>query len=194
MAVKTVTETTLLTTYLIIGGLGFLFLLISLVVGDIFEAAGLDFGLDLDGNGDFGLLDSRVIGIFLTAFGGFGAIAVIFNFGVFVSIIFALFGGFVFGASVYRFGKFLYRQQSSSSVSEEDLLGRSAQVIVGIQPNQIGQISCRIGEERVEKIARSKDGSEIKAGETVRIESITGEAVIVSVDKGEGFALFSEKA
>lgn len=187
------TTISLMTIFLAIGGLGFLFLLISFIVGDIFDAIGFDFDGSFDGHGDFGLLDSRVISIFLTAFGGFGAIGVSFGYGAFLSSLFGIGGGVIFGAIVFYFGKFLYSQQSTSSVTEEDLLGRSAQVVVKILPNQIGQISCRIGEERVEKIARANDGSEINAGETVRIEAITSDAVIVSLDKGEGFSLFYEK-
>lgn len=183
----------LMTIFLAIGGLGFLFLLASLIIGDIFDAIGLNFDLNLDGNGDFGLFDSRVISIFLTAFGGFGAIGVSLGFGALVSSFFGILGGAFFGALVFYFGRFLYRQQASSSVTEEDLIGRTAQVVVGILPNQIGQIAVRIGEERLEKIARTRDGSEIKTGEIVRIESVAGEAVIVSVDNGERLSLFSEK-
>lgn len=188
------TTVSLMTIFLAIGGLGFLFLLVSFIVGDIFDAIGFDFDGSMHGNGDFGLLDSRVISIFLTAFGGFGAIGVSLGYGALISSLFGVAGGVFFGATVFYFGKFLYSQQSSSSVTEDDLLGRVAQVVVAIQPNQIGQISCKIGEERVEKIARTKDGSAIKIGETVRIEAITSDAVIVSVDNDEGFPLFSEKA
>ncbi len=63
-----------MTIFLAIGGIGFLFLLISLIVGDIFEAIGFDLDFGLDASHDFGIFDSRVIGVFLTAFGGFGAI------------------------------------------------------------------------------------------------------------------------
>ena len=55
------------------------------------------------------------------------------------------------------------------------------------------QISCRIGEENVEKLARSIDDKEIKAGSIVRIDSINSDSVMVSVDEGEGFSLFSKK-
>lgn len=184
----------LMTIFLAIGGLGFLFLLLSLIVGDIFDAIGFEFGANLDASHDFGLFDSRVIAIFLTAFGGFGAIGVSLGFGALASSFFGILGGAFFGALVFYFGRFLYRQQSSSSVSEEDLIGRSAQVVVGIPPNQIGQITCRVGEERVEKIARARDGAEIKIGAIVRIESITGDAVIVSVDNGERLSLFSDNS
>lgn len=181
---------TLTTIFLIIGGLGFLFLVVSLIVGDIFDAFGFDFGLDT--SHDFGIFDSRVIAIFLTVFGGFGAIGITLGFGAGISSVFGLIGGFIFGAAVFYFGKLLYNQQSSSSVSDRDLIGRTAQVIVSIRPDHLGQISCLIGEERVEKLARTARGEEIKAGQFVRIESVGSDSVIVSPDNGERLSLFSE--
>lgn len=188
------TEFSLMTIFLAIGGLGFLFLLLSLVVGDVFDMLGIQFDLTLDASHDFGLFDSRVISIFLTAFGGFGAIGASLGYGAAVSSIFGILGGFAFGALVFYIGRFLYRQQASSSVTEEDLLGRTAQVVVGIPAgNQVGQIACRVGEERVEKIARTRDGAAIRAGQTVYIEEITGDGVIVSVEGKRGLSLFSEE-
>lgn len=188
------TEFSLMTIFLAIGGLGFLFLIISLVVGDVFDMLGVEFNLSLDASHDFGIFDSRVISIFLTAFGGFGAIGASFGFGAGLSSLFGILGGVLFGALVFYFGRFLYRQQASSSVSEEDLIGRTAQVVVGIPAgNQVGQISCRIGEERVEKIARTRDGKAIKTGQTVYIEEITGDGVIVAVEDRRGLSLFSEE-
>lgn len=180
----------LMTIFLVIGGLGFLFLLISLIVGDLFDAIGFD--LSLDTSHDFGIFDSRVISIFLTAFGGFGAIGASLGWGAAGGSLFGLFGGFFFGAIVFYFGKFLYSQQSSSSVSAEDLIGRTAQVIVNIKPDGLGQISCLIGEEKVEKLARTISGEEIKAGQLVRIDSIGSDSVFVSIDRGERLSLFGE--
>ena len=183
-----------MTIFLIIGSVGFLFLLVSFVVGDLFDILDLDFGTDLDSGHDFGVFDSRVISVFLTAFGGFGAIGTTFGYGAGGSSLFGILGGAVFGAIVFFFGKFLYSQQSSSSVTMDDLIGRTAQVVVSIKPNQLGQISCRIGEERVEKVARTIGDAEIKAGSVVRIDSINSDAVMVSVDEGKGYSLFSEKS
>ncbi len=188
------TTNSLMTIFLAIGGVGFLFLLISFVVGDLFDMIGLDFGADLDNGHDFGVFDSRVISVFLTSFGGFGAIGTSLDYGAAGSSIFGLLGGVVFGAIVFFFGKFLYSQQSSSSVTMDDLIGRTAQVVVSIKPNQLGQISCRIGEERIEKVARTSGDQEIKAGSVVRIDSINSDAVMVSVDEGKGYSLFSEKS
>ena len=176
----------LLTVFLIIGGLGFAFLIVSLVVGDVFEMFGG--GADLGDPGvDFGFLDSRVLAVFITAFGGFGAIAAQMGFGAVISSLAGLLGGVVFAAVVSVFGRFLIGQQASSSITDEDLIGRSVQVTVTIKPGQIGQIAAKIGDERIERIARTKDGTEMAAGSIVKVESIAGDSVIVSA---EGSAIY----
>ena len=48
----------------------------------------------------------------------------------------------------------------------------------------MGQISTRVGDERVDKIARSKDGEEIKAGTTVTVAAIAGDSVLVEIERG----------
>ena len=63
-----------LVVFLGIGAIGFVFLLISLVIGDVFDTFGFDTGLDGGADGH-ALLDSRVISVFVTAFGGFGGAA-----------------------------------------------------------------------------------------------------------------------
>jgi len=136
----------------------------------------------LDGGADgHGLLDSRVISVFVTAFGGFGAIGIQMGLGIVGSSLMGLGGGVVLGGLVSLFARFLYKQQSSSSVGTGQLVGRTAQVIVSIAPGAVGQISCRIGEERIEKLARSKDNREIKAGAMVRVDEVAGGSVIVSI-------------
>ena len=168
-----------LVVFLAISALGFVFLLISLVVGDIFDSFGFDTGLDGAANGH-GFLDSRVLSVFVTSFGGFGAIGIQMGLSIVASSLLGLAGGFVLGGLVSIFGRFLYRQQSTSSVATSQMIGRTAQVIVAITPGSLGQVSCRIGEERIEKLARAKDNQEIKAGSIVRVEEIAGDSVIVS--------------
>ena len=74
---------------------------------------------------------------------------------------------------------FLVGQQASSSVTDNDLIGRTAQVTVAIMPGTVGQITAKIGDERVERVARAKDGTEIAAGSLVKVESVIGDSVIV---------------
>ena len=168
-----------LMVFLAIAAIGFIFLLVSLVWGDIFDSLGIDSGLD-GGTDGHGLLDSRVISVFVTSFGGFGAIGIQMGLGIVASSLIGLAGGVVLGGVVSLFARFLYKQQSSSSVGAAQMVGRTAQVIVSIAPGSLGQVSCRVGEERIEKLARSKDNLEIKAGAMVRVEEIAGDSVIVS--------------
>ena len=168
-----------LMVFLSIAAIGFVFLLISLVVGDIFDSFGFETGLDGVADGH-GFLDSRVISVFVTAFGGFGAIGIQIGLSIVASSLLGLGGGLVLGGVVSLFGRFLYKQQASSSVTTTQLVGRTAQVIVPIAPGSMGQVSCRVGEERVEKLARARDNREIKAGVTVRVDEVAGDSLIVS--------------
>jgi membrane protein implicated in regulation of membrane protease activity len=173
------TNVSFLMVFLAIAALGFIFLLLSLVVGDIFDSFGFDTGLDGGADGH-ALLDSRVISVFVTSFGGFGAIGIQMGLGIVSSSLMGLAGGVVLGGLVSLFARFLHKQQSSSSVGTAQMIGRTAQVIVSIAPGNLGQVSCRIGEERFEKLARAKDNQEIKAGAMVRIDEVAGDSLIVS--------------
>ena len=170
--------------FVIIGGVGFVFLLVTLVVGDVFEMFGGAPDIGGDAGVDFGFLDSRVIAVFVTAFGGFGAIGVQLGFGALASSLIGLLGGVVFAVVVSLFGRFLVGQQASSTFTDDALIGKTAQVTVTIKPGEMGQISTRIGDERVDKIARSKDGEEIKAGTTVMVAGIAGDSVLVEIERG----------
>ena len=165
--------------FLAIAAIGFVFLMVSLVVGDLFDSFGFDTGLDGAADGH-ALLDSRVLSVFVTSFGGFGAIGIQMGLSIVVSSLIGLAGGVLLGGLVSLFARFLYKQQSTSSVGTAQMVGRTAQVIVSIAPGSLGQVSCRVGEERIEKLARSRDNLEIKAGSMVRVEEVAGDSVIVS--------------
>jgi hypothetical protein len=167
-----------LTIFLGIAALGFLFLLTSFVFGEVFEH--FDLGHDVDHDGGPGILSPRVVSVFMTAFGGFGAIGIYLGYGTLTSSFFGLGGGGVLGGLVYAFARFLYGQQSSSAISIADLVGRTAQVTVGIPADGSGQVRCLVGETLVEKIARSRNGRPIANNALVRIDEIVGESVVVS--------------
>lgn len=169
-----------LTVFLLITAAGFLFLLLSFLLGDLFDVLGHDSGGDAH---EIGILDTRVISIFATAFGGFGALGTWLGLGAMLSSLLGLVGGGVLGAIIFFFGRTLYRQQASSSISAHNLVGRIAEVVVPIHVNNVGKIRCRVGEERIEKLARSRDNSEIKMGALVVIEAVAEEIVIVSYDE-----------
>jgi hypothetical protein len=168
-----------LTVFLAIAAVGLIFLVVSFVFGEIFD----DFGFHADGGGGLdghGFVDTRAVAVFVTAFGGFGAIGVQLGWGTAASSMLGLASGILLGGLVTLFGRFLQSQQASSSVGNSQLVGRTAQVTVMIPSGGIGQVSCRVGEERVEKLARSREGVELRPGMLVRIEEIAGDSAIVA--------------
>lgn len=171
-----------ITIFLGIAGVGFLFLLVSLIFGELFDLFG-DFDHDWDhdlGHGGPGFFSSRVLSVFVTAFGGIGAVAVSRGYTVFASSLIGFVGGVLLATPVYIFARFLFSQQASSLVQVSDLIGRTAQVTVAIPAGNVGQIRCLLGDAVIEKTARSRDGSAIPFNTLVRVEELIGESVIVS--------------
>ncbi|HZI18210.1 MAG TPA: hypothetical protein VEY09_06385 [Pyrinomonadaceae bacterium] len=164
-----------MTVFLIIAAAGLLFIVASFFLGEIFG----DLDFDGDGSGD-GVINTRVLAVFVLSFGSFGAIATHLGYGAAVSSLAGLAGGLALGGLVALFGWFLHKQQASSSVGQSQLVGRTAQVTVSIPAGGVGQVLCRVGEERVEKLARARDGAELKAGSVVLIEDFAGDSAIVS--------------
>jgi len=167
--------------FLGIGAIGFLFLLISFVFGGIFEGIG-DHDHDFD-HGDHGgpsFFSPRVLSVFATAFGGFGAIATHVGLGVLPASGVGFFSGMGFAWVAFLFLKFLYGQQSSSDLRSTDVIGQTARVIIAIPAGGVGQVRCRVGEELLDRIARSTDGGAIPENTVVRIEEVLGETVIVA--------------
>jgi hypothetical protein len=167
--------------FLAIAAVGFLFLIISFVFGEIFGhsdigAHGGDVHGDVHG---ISFLNTRVLSVFVTAFGGFGAIAVHLGYRIEISTAIGIIGGLIFGGIIYLFARFLYGQQATSGVAVAELVGRTAQISVAIPAGGLGQVRCALGETVVEKLARTVDGVAVPANTSVTIESIAGETVLV---------------
>lgn len=162
------------TVFLAICAAGFVFLILSLAFGEVFEH------FEVDADGGPGIFSSRVIGVFITAFGGFGAIGIHYGLSPAAASLLGAAGGVVFGGLIYVIARFLYQQQASSDVRVADLVGQNCRVVVSIPAGGMGQVRCRIGEELVDKIAQARDGSNIPENASVKIEDVIGETVIVS--------------
>jgi hypothetical protein len=167
--------------FLGIAAIGFFFLIFSLLFGEFLGHADLD-GHDADFHGEIhgvSFFSTRVLSVFVTAFGGFGAIGIHLGYGVGASTGMGLAGGLFFGAIIYLFAAFLFSQQASSDVRQSDLVGKTAQVSVAIPRAGLGQVRCVLGENALEKIARSADGEEIPVNTSVTIQAIVGETCVV---------------
>lgn len=166
--------------FLAIAGVGFLFLIVSFLFGELFGHDVGSHGGDVHGDvHGISFLNPRVLSVFITAFGGFVAIGVYLGYRVEISSAIGLVGGLIFGGIIYLFARFLYGQQASSGVGVGELVGRTAQISVAIPAGGLGQVRCALGETVVEKLARTVDGQAIPAHTSVTIESIAGETVLV---------------
>jgi membrane protein implicated in regulation of membrane protease activity len=160
--------------FLAVGLVGFIFLIVSAVFGEIFEHVD-----GLDDHGGPGLFSTRVMAVFITAFGGSGAVATYYGAPPMPAAGAGLVTGVIFGGAIYCFARFLYGQQASSDVRANDLVGQIARVVVAIPAGGVGQIRCRVGEELVDKIARTRDGVPLGENVSVQVEDVIGETVIV---------------
>ena len=115
--------------FLAIAAVGFLFLVIALLFGGVFDFFEHDHDVDLGGPGIF---STRVIAVFVTAFGGFGAIATRSGATPLMASLVGLASGLVFGGAILVFARFLFNQQASSEVRTTDLVGQNARVIIAI--------------------------------------------------------------
>jgi membrane protein implicated in regulation of membrane protease activity len=164
--------------FLAIAAVGFLFLLLSLFFGGIFEhfEGGLDHDLDHGGPGFF---STRVISVFITAFGGFGAIATHYGLGPLPASGIGFLSGVILATPIYFFARFLYGQQATSEMRSQDLVGQIGRVVIAIPAGGVGQVRCRLGEELVDKVARAREADAIGENVSVVVDEVIGETVIV---------------
>jgi membrane protein implicated in regulation of membrane protease activity len=171
-------STSAFVTFLAIAVFGFIFVVASSILGDVFDHG--DFSHDADGHGAGpSLLSSRILSVFVTAFGAFGAIGIHVGYGVGASTAMGFGGGVLFAGVIYAFASFLYSQQASSHVRTSDLVGNTAQVSVAIPKGGVGQVRCTLGDTVVEKVARAASNEEIPVNTLVKIQNLVGDVVLV---------------
>lgn len=167
------------TVFLGIAATGFIFLLISLIFGEIFEHFDHG-GFEHDfGHGGPSFFSVRVLSVFVTAFGGFGAVGSHYGLTPLAASGVGFASGMGFAWLIYAFARFLHNQQASTEMKSTDVIGKTARVIVRIPAGGVGQVRCRIGEELIDKVARSRNGEAIAENEVVHVEETLGEVVIV---------------
>ncbi|MGH9508870.1 MAG: NfeD family protein [Terriglobales bacterium] len=166
--------------FLAIAAIGFVLLVVSLVFGEAFEHGDGHFDSDHDTGGP-GFFSVRVMSVFITAFGGFGAVATRYGLSPLPASGVGFTSGLFFGLIIYGFARFLYSQQGpQSSMVAGDLVGQTGRVVVAIPAGGLGQVRCRFGEEIVDKIARSGDGAAIAENTAVVVKEVLGEVVVVN--------------
>ena len=111
-------NTSAFVTFLAIAAFGFVFLIASSILGDVFEHG--DFGHDADGHGAGpSLLSSRILSVFVTAFGSFGAIGIHLGYGVGVSTAMGFGGGVLFAGVIYAVRQFSLQPASLQPCADQ---------------------------------------------------------------------------
>ena len=110
------------TVFLSIAGIGFFFLLISLVFGEVFGHFEAHIDHDIGDHGGPGFFSTRVLSVFVTAFGGFGAVATHYGLGTVPASGVGFASGLFFGSLIYLFASFLYGQQATSGVDRKSVV------------------------------------------------------------------------
>lgn len=165
--------------FLAIAAIGFLFLVVALFFGGLFEH--FEFSADHElGHGGPGFFSSRILSVFITAFGGFGAVGSHYGFGVLGASGIGFLSGFFFACLIWAFAGFLFSQQASSDLHVREVVGRVGRVVVAIPAGGVGQVRCQLGEQMVDKVARSSDGSAIPDNVAVTVIEVLGDTVVVS--------------
>lgn len=153
-------------------------LLLVLVMGDI---GGVDFDHDVPSDVGTGLspLSLPILAAFGTAFGGFGTIFEVLNFGVlWTPILAAIFAGLVGGGMYVLMFNVFVKTQAETRVDLTELVGYKGQVLVPIRTGQPGQVVV-VTEARGRTLLQAIADQEIGTDEHVVIESVVGNSVKV---------------
>lgn len=170
-------ELSAFTVFLAICAAGFLFLMVALIFGGMFDFLEGDHDFDAGGPGFF---STRVMAVFVTTFGGAGAVATYYGLSPIPAALVGFATGLVFGGAIYALARVLYQQQASTEVRSADLVGAVGRVVIAIPPGGVGQVRVRLGEELMDKIARTRDGAAIAENTAVKVDEVLGETVIVT--------------
>jgi membrane-bound ClpP family serine protease len=158
-------------TFLVIGTIGLVVLLISLVAGDFFDGA-------LDAlAGD--VFSSAVLGAFVAATGFGGAAAQAVGVPTAVSVPIGLVAGGIFGWFAYWLTRLIRSGGSDGTLTTTDALGRSGRVVTGIPAEGFGVVNILIGGHTLRLNARAEQP--LDAGTEVYVTSVlTPTAVTVA--------------
>jgi membrane protein implicated in regulation of membrane protease activity len=126
-------------------------------------------------------LSPITIATFVTVFGGIGVLCIqFFEVDPKLSLVFATIGALACAALMFLFySRFLIGSQSSTQVSQAELIGVEAEVTVPIGDTAPGQVTYVTKAGRMSSMAHSVDGKAIPRGQFVQIVRAVGPQVLV---------------
>ena len=151
---------------------------------DLLADSGHDIGHSDVGHGDMpSILSFRIILIFFAGFGIAGAISMQLGNGIIASSGYGVLIGFVMGLILYGFMLFLATSQGSVNITDNDIIGQDARVIVRIPADGgLGQIQLETICGTLTKLSRSVDNRPIPENSLVKVQSIVGQVAVVRAE------------
>lgn len=165
---------------------------IVLVMASLFGGADHDHSFDHDFDHD-GHLDSsehgpsflsyRVMVTFVTAFGAFGFLtSYLLKVGPLWSTLSGVGGGFVIAIFIWWLISIAFKQQASSLVTSEDILGAEGVVLTAIPVGEgYGEVSLEVKGQRKNYPAQMIDNTSCASGTMVVVKTVTSGHVIVEI-------------
>jgi membrane protein implicated in regulation of membrane protease activity len=161
-----------------IGMVGFFFLIVSALFGGHADHE-MDHSVDHGHEAGPSWFSTRVIAMFLTGFGATGAIARVYDLNYPLSTALGVTTGVLVGAAGFQLIHFFMRQQASSTVMEEEMVGRLATVTVPIPSSGLGQVVLEVKGRRIFPSARATSDAAIEEGAQVKVVRSSGSQVVV---------------
>ena len=149
-----------------LGAIGLVLVIGSLVLGDLFE--GLFDSFDIDSGG--GLFSTPVIGSFLAALGFAAALTMSAGAGPIVGLGAGLGAGVVLGAAALKITRSLMNMNTDEPVRVGDMVGASAVVVSPIPDSGFGEVSLVHHGQRMKLNARAS--SAVPSGTSVVVVAV----------------------
>lgn len=163
-----------MSAFILIGGVGLLIVVLSLVLDDLFE--GIFDVLNIDTGS--GLFSAPVIGAFLAAFGFGGAlIDSTGEAGTPIALAGGVVAGLVMGAAALWITKSLMNMPTDEPVRMADLVGKQASVVTRIPAGGYGEITLSHLGQRMKLNARAAEP--VAAGTAVVITEVTSSSSVL---------------
>lgn len=160
--------------YFAIALIGTLFLILSAVLGEVFDFFG-----DTDVDGDVHPLSGKVLATGMTAFGATGMITQYYDWGPLLSAVTSAVAALFLGAAAWWGISALQSQTASTDTIVASMRGRTGQVTVSIPAGSIGEVQLSSVTGSRHMSARAIDGGSIPVGASIRVVESAGSVLLV---------------
>ncbi|MCX6823523.1 MAG: NfeD family protein [candidate division SR1 bacterium] len=144
--------------------------------------AGADHGGDSDHDDGPSFFSFRVLVTFMTVFGAIGALCRNYELSMIISSGIGFIAGLIAGLLAWWLMKQTFKQQASSHIVDEDLIGKSAMVTTAIPAGgNPGEVSLEVKSQRKYFAAKTVDNTAVPLGTQVVVKEVTTSVLIVEL-------------